>query len=256
MILLSPAKSLKSDVTGAVTTTQPEFIKQANQLVKILNKQSISQLQSLMTISDKLARLNHARYQSWDFDGNIGDAAVLTFQGDVYQGLVASELTRQQLEYCQQKIMILSGLYGVLRPLDCIQPYRLEMGTKLANPQGYNLYSYWRDFITQKINRVIPKGQALINLASKEYFSVINFKELTTEVITPIFKDQKNDDYKVISFYAKKARGLITRFVLERQSMDIETLKQFDYANYYYDSLSSTANQLVFKRDSHNSQAV
>ncbi|HAD49667.1 MAG TPA: peroxide stress protein YaaA, partial [Idiomarina sp.] len=207
---------------------------------------------SLMKISDKLAGLNAARFSDWQLPFDEGNArpAVFAFNGDVYAGLDAATLDTQALTSAQQQLRILSGLYGLLRPLDLMQAYRLEMGTKLNNPRGKNLYEFWGDTITELLNNDLQEQGAdtLVNLASNEYFSAVNVKKLNATVVTPVFKDEKNGQYKVISFYAKKARGLMARFMVNQKPQSVSDLKAFNLARYQFDADESSDKQLVFKR--------
>jgi len=205
-----------------------------------------------MKISDKLAGLNAARFQEWQRPFNEDNArpAMFAFNGDVYTGLDAASLNSEAIDTAQKQLRILSGLYGVLRPLDLMQPYRLEMGTKLDNPKGKNLYEYWGDTITQTLNDDLAElgSSTLVNLASNEYFSAVKPKELNADVITPVFKDEKNGQYKVISFYAKKARGLMARFILNQKPKSVSDLKEFDANGYSFNEAMSSDKQLVFCR--------
>ena len=254
LLVISPAKSLDYD-TPATTAeyTTPDFMAQSALLVKELKKMSPADLGSLMSISDKLAQLNTARYQAWSTQCTPENAkqAVLAFTGDVYVGLAANTLNKTQLTFAQKHLRILSGLYGILRPLDLMQAYRLEMGTKLANSRGKDLYSFWGDIITEKLNEELASqnSQTLINLASNEYFKSVRPKKLNAEIITPVFKDWKNGQYKIISFYAKKARGLMCRYVIDNKIKQADKLKGFDYDGYAFNSDMSSGNQWVFTRD-------
>lgn len=252
--VISPAKKLNEEAT--ITTkqcTQPQLMQQAQQLVPLLQQLAPHEIATLMSISDKLALQNAERYHHWQPPFTLDNAkqAVYLFNGDVYEGLDANHLSETGLNYLQQHLAILSGLYGVLKPLDLIQPYRLEMGTKLANPYGKDLYAFWGDIITSTIeqNMQAVQDQVLINLASQEYFKAIKPSKLSAQVITPVFKDQKNGEYKIISFYAKRARGLFMRYAAEKQLTEPEELKDFDYEGYYYDKASSSDKQWVFLRD-------
>ncbi|PIT10035.1 peroxide stress protein YaaA [Snodgrassella alvi] len=252
--VISPAKKLNETV--GITTkhyTQPQLLQQAQQLMPLLQQLAPHEIATLMSISDKLALQNAERYHHWlpPFTPDNAKQAVYLFNGDVYEGLDASHLSEPELNYMQQHLAILSGLYGVLKPLDLIQPYRLEMGIKLANPRGKDLYAFWGDIITNTIeqNMQAVQDQVLINLASQEYFKVIKPSKLSASIITPVFKDQKNGEYKIISFYAKRARGLFMRYAAEKQLTEPEELKDFDYEGYYYDKASSSDKQWIFLRD-------
>ena len=253
LTLLSPAKTLDFD-TPPITKkfTQPMFLEQSADLVDVLKQYSPDELGQLMKLSPKLADLNVERFQQWQlpFTAANAKAAVLAFKGDVYTGLDAESLSEEQLEFAQQHVRILSGLYGVLKPLDLIQPYRLEMGTKLANPKGKNLYEYWGNSITDALNKEVEQSgsNCIVNLASNEYFSAVNTKLLNADLITPVFKDEKNGQYKIISFYAKKARGMMTRWLLENKLNSAEKLVEFNVAGYRFSEEDSKKNNPVFKR--------
>lgn len=253
LIVISPAKSLDYD-TPATTElqTMPEFISHSADLIEILRTLSPGQLSSLMDISDALAVLNVTRYASWSrkFTRKNAKQAVLAFNGDVYEGLDAPSMTAKQLDYLQAHMRILSGLYGVLRPLDLMQPYRLEMGTSLANARGRNLYAFWGNLVTEALNAQIAgqRAKVLINLASEEYFKVVKPKLLDAEIITPVFEDWKNGKYKVISFFAKRARGLMARFAAVKNVTQAEKLKAFNLDGYAFDESASTSQNWVFRR--------
>jgi cytoplasmic iron level regulating protein YaaA (DUF328/UPF0246 family) len=209
-------------------------------------------LGSLMKISDQLAHLNASRYADWSkkFTFKNSRQALLAFNGDVYEGLDARTLTEKQLTWAQDHLRILSGLYGVLRPLDLMQPYRLEMGTRLQNKHGKDLYTFWGDDVTSALNSALKssKSAALINLASEEYFKSVRPKNLDVPVITPVFEDSKGGDYKVISFYAKRARGLMARYAIEKKITRPEQLQQFNVEGYEFDPASSSATSWMFRR--------
>jgi cytoplasmic iron level regulating protein YaaA (DUF328/UPF0246 family) len=253
LIVVSPAKTL--DYESPLTTqehTQPELVEHTQLLISECRKLTPADISSMMSVSDKIAGLNAARFEQWSptFDFNNARQAILAFKGDVYTGLEATTLSTESLAYAQSHLRMLSGLYGVLRPLDLMQPYRLEMGTKLSTPRGNNLYQFWGDIITDKINQAMADqgDNILINLASNEYFKAIKSKNIAGTIITPIFKDEKNGQFKVISFYAKKARGMMARYIIEHQINSIEGLKAFDSAGYFFDQAESNATDLVFKR--------
>ncbi|WP_404416453.1 peroxide stress protein YaaA [Marinospirillum sp.] len=251
--VISPAKSLDFESPPQTRMyTQPGFLEKSQQLIAELKPLSPQDLNKLMKISDKLASLNAARYQEWAPPFNLENAkqAALAFTGDVYSGLDASSLDAKALAFGQEHLRILSGLYGLLRPLDLIQPYRLEMGTQLSNPEGKDLYAFWRNTLTTAINRELDKQdtQVLVNLASQEYFKALDSQQMNAEVITPVFKDWKNGQFKIISFYAKKARGLMSRFILENQIDQPEELKSFDWEGYSYDSKLSEGSSWVYTR--------
>ncbi|MEQ8907997.1 MAG: peroxide stress protein YaaA [Vicingaceae bacterium] len=253
--LLSPAKSLDFESNVKFQEhSQAEFLEQSKKLIKKLNSLSKKKVKELMSISDQLAELNANRYQKWEGKTTVEEdsrQAIFAFTGDVYQGLDAPTLSESDLHYAQENLVILSGLYGVLKPLDIMEPYRLEMGTQLKVGRKSNLYEFWTDQITNQINRQLEKQNAssLINLASNEYFKVINKKKLKAEVISPQFKDAKNGNYKIISFYAKKARGMMSRFIIQHQIEEVEDLQGFDLGGYRFNSDLSTFTKPVFTRE-------
>ncbi len=254
ILVLSPAKTLDYDTPTQINTySQPTMLTQAQELIDQLQGISPQDLAALMKLSDKLAALNVARYGSWQqpFDSNNAKQAVLAFKGDVYSGLDAASLSADDLQWAQAHLRILSGLYGLLRPLDLMQAYRLEMGTKLANAKGKDLYAFWDHQITEQLNQELAQQShpILVNLASNEYFKAVKKKHLAAEIITPVFKDQKNGQFKIISFYAKKARGLMARWIIENRITDITHIKQFDSAGYYYSNQHSSGNEWVFLRN-------
>ena len=253
LTLLSPAKTLDFDTPPVTSTaTQPRFADDSAALVDVLKGYSPAQLGNLMKLSPALAELNVQRYHDWRLPFSAANAkqAILAFKGDVYTGLNADTLSAAQLEFAQQHVRILSGLYGLLRPLDFIQPYRLEMGTALPNSQGKDLYAYWGERITLAVNQALHSSgsEVLVNLASNEYFSAVKPKQLTGRLITPVFKDEKNGQYKIISFYAKKARGLMTRWIIEQQLNSPDLLPEFNAAGYRFSEEDSRGDTLVFKR--------
>ncbi len=254
LALISPAKTL--DYTTALPTdtyTQPRLLEQSQQLIDACRKLSATEIASLMTVSEKIANLNVERFRDWnaEFDFSNARQALFAFKGDVYTGLDAYHLKDQDIDFAQQHLRMLSGLYGLLRPLDLMMPYRLEMGTKLKNSRGNNLYEFWGSIITDQINQDLAEIDAklLVNLASDEYYKSVNEKKIRAEIIKPVFLDQKNGKYKVISFYAKKARGLMARYLIENKLSQVEQLKAFDSEGYYFDAESSSDKELVFKRD-------
>ncbi|EPR81759.1 UPF0246 protein YaaA [Acinetobacter gerneri DSM 14967 = CIP 107464 = MTCC 9824] len=206
-----------------------------------------------MSVSEKIANLNVERFRDWDSDFDLSNArqAIFAFKGDVYTGLDAYHLDEKDFKFAQKHLRMLSGLYGLLRPLDLMMPYRLEMGTRLENPRGHNLYEFWGDIITNLINEDLEQAgsNVLVNIASDEYYKSVKESKIKAEIIKPVFLDQKNGKYKVISFYAKKARGLMARFMIENQLSSIDDLKSFNTDGYYFDAASSLAGELVFKRD-------
>lgn len=254
LMVISPAKTLDfAHSPRSELGTQPQMLTESAQLVDLLKTMAPQHIAELMHLSDKLSQLNVARYQAWQlpFTRDNAKPAVLAFKGDVYTGLDADTLSDGQLQQAQQQLCILSGLYGVLRPLDLMQAYRLEMGTKLHNSRGADLYHFWGNLITDVLNQHIKANNhsVLVNLASQEYFKAVNIKQLSVPVVTPVFKDWKNGQYKIISFYAKKARGLMVRYALDHQLNEPEALKGFDYEGYVYNDSLSTAQQWVFTRD-------
>ncbi|HHX35134.1 MAG TPA: peroxide stress protein YaaA [Gammaproteobacteria bacterium] len=254
LMVISPAKTL--DYTSPLATeefSQPRFLEQSSQLIDVVRELAPNELAELMKISDKLAGLNVARFTEWQPDFTLENArqAILAFKGDVYTGLDAETLSAEDFKYAQQHLRILSGLYGVLRPLDLMQAYRLEMGTKLHNPKGKNLYEFWGDRLTESLNQCFAeqKASVLLNLASNEYFKAIKPKQLDATLVNVDFKDLKNGEYKIISFYAKKARGIMARYVIQHKIDSVEALKDFTEQGYYYSAEQSKPNHLVFLRD-------
>jgi len=254
LTVISPAKTLDYD-TPPVTErfTLPRHLDHSQELIEQLRAMSPAQISELMHLSDKLAGLNAARFGSWTpaFTPENAKQALLAFKGDVYTGLDAQTLTEDDLSYAQDHLRMLSGLYGLLRPLDLMQPYRLEMGTKLANARGKDLYAFWGTRISEWLNEALAEqgDDVLLNLASNEYFSAVKRSALKARVINVDFKDLKNGQHKIISFYAKKARGMMSRFVIEERISDPTQLKQFDVQGYYYSAEQSKAEHLVFLRD-------
>lgn len=253
LFLLSPAKSLDFETPlGAVTPTQPLFKAQAAELIDVLRQKAPHQIASLMSLSDKLAALNVARYQAWSpkFTAKNARPAVLAFNGDVYDGLAAKTLDADKLAWLQDHLCILSGLYGVLRPLDLMQPYRLEMGTALATPHGKDLYQFWGTQIADYLNTRLrgDKTPVLINLASQEYFKAVDKRVLKARVIDCVFEDYKGGQYKIISFYAKRARGLMARYAATHALSLPEQLQGFDLDGYAFAPAPSSADRLVFRR--------
>lgn len=254
LAIISPAKTL--DLESAVpnfTFTQPHLTEHSEQLIEICRQLAPAQIASLMSISDKLAGLNAARFADWQKEHNEQNsrAAIYAFKGDVYTGLEVETLNQDDIQFAQQHLRMLSGLYGLLRPLDLMQAYRLEMGTKLANPKGKDLYAFWGTIITEALQQAIDQqgDNILINLASDEYYKSVKETQLNAQIIKPIFLDNKGGKYKVISFYAKKARGLMCRYIIQNRLTEIEQLKDFDLGGYWFDPTSSTQTEFVFKRD-------
>ncbi len=254
LIVISPAKSLDFETLPKTQHyTMPDMLEESEKLVGRLRKMKPKDLSDLMGISANLGQLNYERYQTWSlpFTPENAKQAVLAFNGDVYQGLDANSLDEDQLLLLQDKLRILSGLYGVLRPLDLVQPYRLEMGTKLKYQRSEDLYAFWKNKITTSVKDAITESgsNVLLNLASNEYYKSIDSKKLGAEIVTPAFKDLKNGKYKMISFYAKKARGLMTRFVVENDIKKVEDLQAFDSEGYVFNPRLSKARAPVFTRD-------
>lgn len=252
--VISPAKTL--DYDSPLTTrkaTQPEFLERSEVLIEDARRLDPSDIRSLMGVSEKIAALNHQRFMDWHrpFDKDNARQAILAFKGDVYTGLEAETMDAKQLAYAQKHLRILSGLYGLLRPLDLMQAYRLEMGLRFSNSGGKNLYEFWGEALTQSLNKQLKKTDTpvLLNLASNEYFKAVKPGALAGEVITPVFKDLKNGKYKIISFFAKKARGQMARYIIDREINDVAALKKYRGAGYRYNAAESSARELVFTRD-------
>ena len=254
LFLLSPAKALDYDTPPVTAThTQPLFVKQAAELIAVLREKSPQQIAELMDLSDALSGLNAARYQAWrpKFTTRNAKQAVLAFDGDVYGGLQAPTLGEDDLAWAQQHVCILSGLYGVLRPLDLMQPYRLEMGTRLKTGQGSNLYQFWGRQIADYLNQraAADRTPVVVNLASEEYFKSVDRKALKPRVVTCVFEELKVGQYKVISFNAKRARGLMARHAITHRLQTVEQLQGFDAEGYRFVPAASESDRLVFRRD-------
>ena len=250
-MIISPAKSLDFEsAIPDVLATQPNFLKESKVIQAVIKKKSPADLMQLMSISDQLADLNWRRNKAWKtpFTSLNARPAVFAFSGDVYIGLDVKSLSEEKLPVLQERLRILSGLYGILKPLDLIQPYRLEMGTAISIGDSKNLYEFWKAKLTHALNKEIKQGELLINLASNEYFSAINVKDLKVPVITPEFKDYKDGNLKMISFFAKKARGMMVRYIIDTNAETIDDIKGFDYEGYRFDSNLSKGNKLVFTR--------
>ncbi len=251
LIVLSPAKSLDLDTPSTTRkTSTPDFLAQSGTLIELLRNYTPAELGSLMELSDNLSTLNVARYASWTPELDQARQAIMAFNGDVYAGLDARSLKAGQLDYTQSTVRILSGLYGVLRPFDLIHPHRLEMGTRLANPAGRDLYAFWGNTVTDALNRAIAEKDAkvLVNLASEEYFKSVKPKHLSVPVITPVFEDWKNGKYKIISFFAKRARGLMARYAAVKGIADPQKLKAFNVDGYKLDRKASNQDTWIFRR--------
>lgn len=248
LVVISPAKKLDMDAVEGVTPTQPMFADRAAELAKVAGKLKVKDLQNLMHISENLAQLNAGRFQ--DFGTMDRKAAALAFAGDTYQGLEAATLDGDDMAYAQDHLRILSGLYGVLRPLDEIEPYRLEMGSRLKTKRGNSLYDYWGDTLSQALNAQALKvdTDVLVNCASQEYFGAVDLAALDARVITPVFMEDKGQGPKIVSFFAKKARGAMARFMIQNRVSSVEGLRDFDTGGYTYQPRQSTDDKLVFVR--------
>ena len=254
LILVSPAKTLDYDTPAAVSEySLPQFLEHSSELIQVCRDLTPANIASLMKVSEKIAGLNAARFAEWqpDFTPENAKQALYAFRGDVYTGLDADTLSPDTVVRAQQHLRILSGLYGLLRPLDLMQAYRLEMGSSLNNPRGNNLYAFWGNIITDAINQALAQqgDDIVVNLASNEYFKAVKPKQIAGRIITPVFKDCKNGQYKVISFYAKKARGMMARYLLEQEEQSLERLKAFNSAGYYYSETDSSPDTPVFLRE-------
>jgi len=253
LMLLSPAKTLDYETPATTDSFSiPDYLEKSSELVKVLKQKSFLDLMELMQVSQKIAELNVERFNQWKLPFSTENAkqAVLAFKGDVYTGLDAPALSENRLAYTQLHLRILSGLYGLLRPLDLMQPYRLEMGLKMTTKKGENLYQFWGEKITDALNVLLAKQDepVLINLASNEYFKSVQKKNLDGRLITPEFKDWKNGKYKMISFFAKKARGLMVRYAIDHNIQKAEVLQNFDYDGYHFNLELSRADKWVFSR--------
>lgn len=255
LTVLSPAKTLDYESPSIIDqTSTPQFMDQSALLVDDARTLAPDDIRSLMGVSEAIASLNHERFMNWAPESTTVNAkqAILAFKGDVYTGLEAETMSTNDLEFAQAHLRILSGLYGLLRPLDLMQPYRLEMGLKFSNQRGKNLYEFWGERITDAINADLASAgtESLVNLASNEYFKAVKTKSLNADIITPQFKDLKNGQYKMISFFAKKARGVMARYIIDKQLTDPDQLKSFTGSGYYFSAEQSSGNNLVFLRDS------
>lgn len=255
LIVVSPAKKLDYESTVPVSEfSMPDMLEQSQVLVDTLKDYSPQQIATLMGLSDNLASLNAVRYGEWSLPFNESNArqAVLAFKGDVYAGMDAYAFKKSDFSFAQKHLRILSGLYGLLLPLDLIQPYRLEMGTKLKNPNGKNLYEFWGNGITEALNADFSKQKSqspiLLNLASNEYFKSVNKKVLDATIVTPVFKDEKVGTYKVVGIYAKRARGLMVNYIVKNRIKDVEKIKAFDVEGYCFNAAMSSTNEWVFIR--------
>lgn len=254
LALISPAKTLDYESTLPTDVhTLPRLLDQSQQLIDLSRKMSATEISKLMSVSEKIANLNVERFRDWDADFSFANArqAIFAFKGDVYTGLDAYSLSHDDLAFAQNHLRSLSGLYGLLRPLDLMMPYRLEMGIRLKNERGTNLYDFWGDRIIDLINEDLAHAGSniLVNIASDEYYKSVKESKINADIIKPVFLDQKNGQYKVISFYAKKARGLMARYIVQNKPEKIDDLKSFNVDGYYFDAESSLKGELVFKRD-------
>tara|TARA_B110000037_G_C16975689_1_gene446935 strand:+ start:174 stop:932 length:759 start_codon:yes stop_codon:yes gene_type:complete len=250
-IVVSPAKKLHSEPKMLKSGQEPFFAYDTQQLLRIMKNKTAQDLERLMKISPKLGQLNHERYQSFQlpFQAENSSSVINTFAGDTYVGLDAQDFSAEDIEFGDQHLGILSGLYGLLRPSDWMQEYRLEMGTKLENQRGRNLYQFWGQKIAERINQFLPdKEPVLVNLASKEYFKAVDVQNLKARILTPVFKEQKNGVYKIISFSAKRARGTMARYIIKNRIVDPERLKIFAEDNYRFQADLSSENEWVFIR--------
>ena len=250
-ILLSPAKSLdyKSDLP-TLKTSEGCFLNEAQYLNNILKEKSPKELSELMNISSSLGELNYQRNNSWSlpFSSKNARQSIYAFSGDVYRGLDSYTIDEDKIDFMQNSVRIISGLYGLLKPLDLIQPYRLEMGTKMFVDNNKNLYEYWRQKITSQLNKELADGEPVLNLASKEYFKAIDSKVVKTDICTANFKQLKNGEYKTIAIFSKKARGMMTRFIIDNNITDINDLKSFNYDGYMFHESLSSKNEFIFTR--------
>ncbi|MFO8021347.1 MAG: peroxide stress protein YaaA [Perlabentimonas sp.] len=253
IVILSPSKTLEK-INGKVDPkgTQPQFIDKSKELIERFRELSVNDIEELMSVSPKLARLNFERFLKWQtpFTQNNSTPALLLFKGDVYEGVSADDYTNDDFKFAQKHVRILSGLYGVLRPLDLMQPYRLEMGTKIDVGDNKNLYEFWKENLTKHFNKLLKDDaeNTLVNLASNEYSKALSLKELDGNVITPIFKEQKGNTYKTIAIHAKKARGVMTRFIVKNRIEKVEHLKSFTEEGYIFSPEQSKGNDWVFIR--------
>ncbi len=252
--VISPAKSLDFESEALnVEFTEPAMLDQSDRIMQALRKKSVNKLIQMQDISRNLAELNYGRNQVWNTENSAENSrqAVSAFQGDVYQGLCSWEFSEEDHQFAQKHLRILSGLYGILRPLDRIQPYRLEMGTALKTTRGKNLYEFWKMRITDQLNDLLKEqgSKYLINLASDEYFKSVKTNKVKGEIIQPVFMDKKNGQYKIISFFAKKARGLMSRYMIQNRIDEPEYLKGFDYEGYVFNPDLTQGNKWAFTRD-------
>ena len=246
-IIISPAKKLSDKKLSLKDVSELQFSNEAKYLVKELKNYKVNDIKKLMGLSDNLAQLNYERYQQWDLNSDQVNAALYMFQGDVYQGLKAETFSANEIDFAQENLRILSGLYGLLKPLDLIYPYRLEMGTKLKTQKGKNLYEFWGDKLSKALISEMKSTEVLVNLASNEYSKVLKLNDFPNPVITPIFKDYKNGKLKVISFYAKRARGEMCNFIIKNKITNTKNLKMFSNLDYKF-SDENDKGEILFTR--------
>ncbi len=252
-ILISPAKSIqKQELQSSLTPTEGVFLNEADALAKKLKKFTVRKIEKMMHVSNDIASLNYNRFQNWEKPVDLTEEsrpAISLFTGEVYRGLDAVSLSEKSMEYAQNNLRILSGMYGLLKPMDLMYPYRLEMGTSWAvTPKQTNLYKFWGSKLAKELNTQISKGEEIINLASAEYFKAIDQKTIKANIITPVFKELKNGEYKVIMTFAKNARGRMTRYIIENQLNNTENVKSFDWDGYRFHEALSSDNEWVFTR--------
>jgi len=257
--VISPAKTLDYQTpVSVIEHTMPELLNNTQTLIKYCKELTTTALADLMKISPKLAELNYQRFQDWqpNFSPKEARQAIFAFKGDVYEGLQVEDFNQHNITFAQQHLRILSGLYGLLRPLDLVLPYRLEMGIKLKNGSNNNLYQFWANTITEKLNQQLAEqnSHSLINLASNEYFKAVNHKKLNADIINPVFLDESKGNYKIISFYAKRARGLMSRYIIKNQLKAPDDIKSFNLSGYQFDPHQSNANQWLFTRSEKHAQ--
>ena len=252
ILIISPSKTLDFSGQSQDEYTNSDFFEESFSLIKILRSLRVSEIVRLMDLSQKLAVLNHQRYLDFSFPFNLENSrqAIYAFKGDVYDGLKAEAFKPDDIIYAQSHLRIISGLYGLLKPLDLIQPYRLEMGIKLTNQRGKDLYKYWGDIITIKLNELLKNqdNNSLVNLASVEYFKAINRNLLQGNLVTPVFKERKNDGYKVVPIFAKRARGMMASYIIKNRIRNTNDIKLFNEDNYKFNKTASNENELVFTR--------
>ncbi len=251
LVIVSPAKKLDFETNSPISDfVEPKFIEKSKELIRDLRKCSPAEVSKMMKLSEALTDLNVQRYKSFKtpFTPKNAKQAIFSFKGDTYVGFDAETLSAPQIKYAQKHMRILSGLYGILSPLELIQPYRLEMGTKFSCNGSKNLYEFWKSDLTSELNLILKKEKVLVNCASTEYSGAVNFSAIDGRVITPVFKDKKNDQYKIISFFAKKARGMMARYIVENKVTEVEDLKNFDSDGYAFSESMSSENEFVFTR--------